>query len=211
MKTFLFLAAIAVLAGSVLAADPPEEAANPVIVSADTSVSADTAEAIAENSGPSDPAETPPASADKNKEPAELSTELDGLDTLDVVPTEVITQVGGGTRRVGLENTVFRREAPVIYETDGRRDPFRALITDEKKEGEVETEFLRLEGAALKGVVWSDGQYLALISDKDGKSFVLREGDPVYQGRVVSVMQSQAVFEVSDFGDYQQITLKVKG
>lgn len=211
MKTLLFVTVIAVLAGSVWAADPPDEAVNPAVVPADTPVASDTAEADVDHAGQSEPVSTPPASNVANKEPAELSTELDGLDTLDVIPTEVITHIGSGTRRVGLENTVFRREEPIVYESAGRRDPFRALITDEKKEGEIETEFLRLEGAALKGVVWSDGQYLALITDKDGKSFVLREGDPIYQGRVVSVMQSQTVFEISDFGDYQQITLKVKG
>ena len=211
MKTLLILAVMTFLAGSLFAADPPEETANPGIVKTDTSTVADAAVKTAENTGQPDTTEANPAPAEDKEEPAELSTELSGLDTLDIVPTEMITQIGGGTRRVGLESSVFRREEPVVYEAAGRRDPCRALITDEKKEGQVETEFLRMEGASLKGVVWSDGQYLALITDKDGKSFVLREGDPVYQGRVISVTQSKAVFEVADFGDYQQITLKVRG
>lgn len=139
-----------------------------------------------------------------------LTTELTGLDTLGIVPDEVVTHTAGGTRRVTLENTVFRREDPVIYDPAGNRDPFRALLVDEKKEGEIETDLLRLEGAVLRGVVWSDGQYLALVSDKDNKSFVLREGELVFKGRVLSVTQSQVVFEVSDFGDYDQVTLRVK-
>ncbi|RPH95070.1 hypothetical protein EHM69_05610 [candidate division KSB1 bacterium] len=164
-------------------------------------------QAVAEESlKPEAPAETP-----ENSAPDELSTELNGIDTLDVLPSDVVTSYGGGTRRVHLEHTVFRREPPVYYEAVGRRDPFRALIVDEKKEGEIETDLLRVEGASLKGVVWSDGQYLALLKDKDGKSFVLREGDLIFHGRVLSVTQSQATFEVSEFGDYDQITLKVKG
>jgi hypothetical protein len=141
----------------------------------------------------------------------EISTELRGLDTLELVPTEVETQVAGGTRRVHLESTVFRREEPVVYEPGGRRDPFRALLVDEKREGEVKTELLRLEGATLRGVVWAEGVYVALVTDKDGKSFMLRPGDPVYQGRVLTVTQSEATFGISDFGDYQTITLKVRG
>lgn len=211
MKTLLILAVMTFLAGSLFAAGPPEETANPGIVKTDPSTGADAAVETAENAGQPDTTEANPAPVEDQEEPAELSTQLSGLDTLDIVPTEMITQIGGGTRRVGLESSVFRREEPVVYEAAGRRDPCRALITDEKKEGQVETEFLRMEGASLKGVVWSDGQYLALITDKDGKSFVLREGDPVYQGRLISVTQSKAVFEVADFGDYQQITLKVRG
>ena len=240
MKTLLILAVSAFLTGFLWASDPPSEApaATPSDTQAvasdvsDADAPAETENAATDLPDASDadlPAETDEAVETvqhdirpdtttavreyqaEEAEPAELSTELDGLDTLNVVPTEMMAQIGGGTRRVGLESTVFRRENPVIYDAAGRRDPFRALITDEKKEGEVETEFLRLEGASLKGVVWSDGQYLALIADKDGKSFVLREGDLVFQGRVISVTQSKAIFEISDFGDYQQVTLKVRG
>jgi hypothetical protein len=211
MKTFVLLAVVS-LAGWLFAGPPVRPAAQP-----DTSVAASQPDSITapepaetgdESATP--PAESHPASAKTRPSSQELSTELDGLDTLELAPTEMITQVAGGTRRVHLESTVFRREQPVKYQAAGRRDPFRALLVDEKKEGEIETDLLRIEGAALRGVVWSEGVYLALVTDKDSKSFVLREGDPIYQGRVLSVTQSQAVFEVSDFGDYQKITLKVR-
>jgi hypothetical protein len=213
MRTLLLLIGTMSLVGWVFADEPPVPATEP-----DTTVSQlqpaavsdkSSAEAVEETTAPA-PKEQPKSVKAKSGS-EELSTELNGLDTLEVVPTDVVTRVAGGTRRVHLESTVFRREQPVEYEAAGRRDPFRALLVDEKKEGEIETELLRLEGATLKGVVWSDGTYLALVSDKEGKSFVLREGDPVYQGRVLSVTQARATFEVSDFGDYQQIVLKVRG
>jgi hypothetical protein len=141
----------------------------------------------------------------------EISTELGASDSLGILPTDVETPYAGGTRRVHLESTIFRREEPVVYNSNGRRDAFRALIVDEKKEGEVQTDLLRLENAVLSGVVWSLGQYMAMVKDKDGKTFFLREGDPVYQGRVLTVTQSQTSFEVTDFGEYERITLKVKG
>jgi hypothetical protein len=147
---------------------------------------------------------TPPKSA-------ELSTALAGSDSLGLLPKDVETPYAGGTRRVRLESTIFRREEPIAYNSAGRRDPFRALIVDEKKEGEVDTDLLRLENAVLSGVVWSMGQYMAMVKDKDGKTFFLREGDAVFQGRVLSVTQSNATFEVTDFGDYDRVTLKVKG
>ncbi|MCB9366692.1 MAG: hypothetical protein H6506_00150 [Calditrichaeota bacterium] len=140
-----------------------------------------------------------------------LSTAAEGLDSLGVLPDEMTTEAQGGTRRVKLETTVFKRHEPVKYEAAGLRDPFRALVADEKKEGEIKTDLLRLEDALLTGVVWSDGQYLAMVRDKDSKSFFLREGDAIYSGRVLYVGQTEAVFEVTEFGDYNRITLKVQG
>jgi hypothetical protein len=140
-----------------------------------------------------------------------LSTEMQGVDTLDVMPEEMITQSGTGTRRVKLETTVFHREEPIVYKSGDRRDPFRALISNEKKEGEIVTDLLQFEDAVLTGIVWSAGDYVAMVRDKDGKSFFLREGDQIYQGRVVEVEQSKVVFEVSEFGDYRRITLEVQG
>jgi hypothetical protein len=140
-----------------------------------------------------------------------LSTETEGLDSLGLLPDELETEAMGGTRRVKLETTVFKRHEPVNYSATSYRDPFRALVADEKKEGEVKTDLLRLEDAVLTGVVWSDGKYLAMVKDKDGKSFFLREGDSVYSGKVLYVGQTEAVFEVTEFGDYARVTLKVQG
>jgi hypothetical protein len=150
-----------------------------------------------------DPTEQPAADADV------LSTELSGVDSLGIGTDTLVTNYQGGTRRIHLERTVFRRQTPVAYLANGRRDPFRALVIDERKEGEIETDLLRMEHAALTGVVWSDGEYVAMLRDKDGYNFLLREGDPVFNGRMTAVTQSQAVFDIVEFGDYQQIVLKV--
>jgi len=140
----------------------------------------------------------------------EISTEMSGIDSLGIMPDEVLTRAAGGFRRVSLEASVFHRETPVAYEARSRRDPFRPMLTDDKGRGDINTDLLLLDGAVLKGVVWSEGHYLAIVRDKSGKTFFLREGDQIYQGHVLMVTQSQAVFEISDFGDYDQITLKVK-
>ena len=168
--------------------------------------------AWAEDSAPvNDPNSAAETTEEPKSAPPEISTKMEGLDSLDVLPTEVVTSFDGGTRRINLENTVFRREEPIRYETAGHRDPFKALIRDEKKEGEVETDLLRVQEAVLTGVVWAEGQYLAMVRDKDGKMFFLRDGDEIYQGRVLSVTQSWIMMEVSEFGDYERITLKING
>lgn len=152
-----------------------------------------------------------PAKDILNREGETLSTMTEGLDSLDVLPDEMLTETNGGTRRVKLETMVFKRHEPVYYEASELRDPFRALVADEKKEGEIQTDLLRMDGAVLTGVVWSDGKYLAMVRDKDNKSFFLREGEAVYSGKVLYVGQTEAVFEISEFGDYTRVTLKVQG
>ncbi len=139
-----------------------------------------------------------------------LSTELSGVDSLDVAPHQVDTQYQGGHRRIQLERSVFRRAEPFRYASNSRRDPFRALIVDEKKEGEIQTDLLRVDKATLTGVVWSEGEYLGMVRDDTGTNFFLREGDPVFNGRVTTVTQSQIVFDIVEFGDYQQVVLKVQ-
>jgi hypothetical protein len=139
-----------------------------------------------------------------------LSTDVAGLDSLGMTTDTLITTMDGGTRTISLERSVFRREEPFVYNPAGRRDPFRALIADEKREGEIVTDLLRLEGATLAGVVWSEGTSLAIVRDSDGKSFFLREGDPVYSGKLLTVTKSAAIFEISNFGEYDRITLKVE-
>ena len=154
---------------------------------------------------------TEPSGARDEQDNETLSTELRGIDSLGVMPKVVATPYQGGTRRVELESTVFRREQPFVYNYAAQRDPFRALIADEKKEGEIQTDLLIVEGAVLTGIVWAEGHYLAMIRDKDSRTFFLREGDPVYSGSVTSVTESHVMFEISTFGDYQRVTLKVNG
>jgi hypothetical protein len=140
-----------------------------------------------------------------------LTTAMSGVDTLDILPKVIETSVDGGIRRISMESQVFRRQPPILYSDGGKRDPFNPLIVDSRRDGPVDTDLLIIDGAILKGVVWSEGQYLAMVKDKQGKMFFLREGDVIYRGRVLMVTQSQARFEVSDFGDVDYFTLKVKG
>jgi hypothetical protein len=104
----------------------------------------------------------------------------------------------------------IRREDPFVYSSRGRRDAFRPLITDSKKGEEIKTDLLQLEGAILTGVVWSGGEYLAMVKDKDGRSFFLRQGDDVYRGKVITVTQTKAVFQLVEFGEVERITLSVR-
>lgn len=231
-----FAAILLLLSATILWADPatpPDSTSTPAVDSTTVQATGTPVESVQSAPAPAH-AQSTPAVADEPANPAEanppgydefyatsqeraimsghsdvISTEIGSSDSLGVIPDEMITKFQGGTRRVHIENTVFRREDPVVYDSRGSRDPFRALVRDEKKEGQVETDLLRLENAVLTGVVWSEGQFVAMLRDKDGNNFLLHEGDPIYSGRCTAITKSQAVFDVVEFGDYNQVTLKV--
>ncbi len=104
----------------------------------------------------------------------------------------------------------IRREKPFVYSSRGRRDAFRPLIMDSKRGEETKTDLLQMEGAVLTGVVWSGGEYLVMVKDKDGKSFFLRQGDAVYRGKVITVTQTKAIFQLVEFGEIERITLTIR-
>ncbi len=132
-------------------------------------------------------------------------TDTIGTTGLRAQPASPAAHTGGASRR-----SYLRRETPFFYNPGGRRDPFRPLISEVRRGETIVTDLLRLDGAVLTGVVWSTGEFLAMVRDKDGRNFFLREGDAVFRGKVVSVTQTKAVFQLVDFGEVERVTLTVR-
>jgi hypothetical protein len=136
---------------------------------------------------------------------------LEKSDTLErTSPTQESESPRAVAKRVNTYHSILRREKPFVYESGGRRDPFRPLIWEGKKGQDIVTNLLVLDGAVLTGVVWSEGEYLAMVRDKNGRTFFLRDGDSVFRGRVVSVSQTKAVFQLAEFGEVERVTLTVR-
>jgi hypothetical protein len=132
-------------------------------------------------------------------------------DTTSVIfPDETTTTPSGTPQQTGPHRSSLRREEPFAYDSRGRRDPCRPLISERKADDDIKTDLLRVDGAVLTGVVWSSGQYLAMVRDKDGNNFFLREGDAVFRGKLVTVTQTKAIFRLVDFGEVEQVILTVR-
>lgn len=95
----------------------------------------------------------------------------------------------------------------VSYNSYGKRDPFEPLIKPGKEE--VQTG-LNLEGAKLVGILWGSKGYLALVKDRGGKGYVLKEGDKIQYGWVSKITQNSVTFVVVQFGIRTEVTLKLK-
>lgn len=98
------------------------------------------------------------------------------------------------------------RENSYYYGAFNRRDPFRSLITGEFVRNDV-VPLVDLTGVELVGVVKGEMDRFALLEDEQGRSYVLRVGDKVRNGTVVSVGDEQLVARVTTFGQTSTIRL----
>jgi len=90
---------------------------------------------------------------------------------------------------------------PFMYETKGRRDPFRPLIAPRVVEPRTrpKTGLAALEVSELKlaGIIWEQRGYLALVEAPNGAGYVLRPNDIVGDdARVAKITSEGVTFEV---------------
>jgi hypothetical protein len=86
------------------------------------------------------------------------------------------------------------------------RDPFRSLVSDE---GGRAGRLLEVSSAIRVGSVWGESGIIALLEDDSGRSFALKVGDRVVNGRVVSVTPATVTFSITVFGLTRSVTLEL--
>lgn len=93
-------------------------------------------------------------------------------------------------------------QAPVeiyAYDPAGRRDPFVSLLNrgaelrpiSERPQG---LSGLSVNEVALRGIVASEGQYLAVLQAPDAKTYIVRVDDRLLDGSVRSITADAVVF-----------------
>lgn len=98
------------------------------------------------------------------------------------------------------------RENSYYYSAFNRRDPFMSLIDgafirDEKMA------LVNLNAVTLVGIVKGELDRFALLEDEKGFSYILRVGDSVRNGSVVSIGDQELVARVTNFGQTSTIRL----
>jgi len=91
-----------------------------------------------------------------------------------------------------------------FYSSRGKKDPFKP----ESLEGEEE--LLNVSEAKLLGIIKTDEGNVALLQDRRGVGYVLKEGDRVRNGRVVRIESDRVIFATVDFGFTRRIELKLE-
>jgi hypothetical protein len=86
------------------------------------------------------------------------------------------------------------------------RDPFQSLIARDEK---APSKLLDVSSARMVGSVWGDSGIIALLEDEAGRSYALKVGDRVVNGRVVSVTPASVTFSITVFGLTRSVTLEL--
>jgi type IV pilus assembly protein PilP len=79
------------------------------------------------------------------------------------------------------------------YRAEGRRDPFRSMLYEIEEAKDTRTraplEQFELGQIVLMGVIWEAEEPRALVTDPEGRSFVIRSGSRVgkNEGRVIHI------------------------
>ncbi len=96
-----------------------------------------------------------------------------------------------------------------FYQSFGKDDPFGALVNGDFEQSTA-AELVDMNSAQLVGVMWGQEDKFALVEDGEGFGYILRVGDRVRYGRVVSIRKSSLTARVTLYGITNKVVLKME-
>lgn len=100
------------------------------------------------------------------------------------------------------------RDKRYYYKAFNRRDPFQSLIVGEFEESELE--LVDVYNVQLVGVLTGGMERYAMLEDSNGFGYIVKTGDPIRNGSIVSVGDRSLVARVSMFGQTTSVTLRME-
>ncbi|MCK4538812.1 MAG: hypothetical protein KAV42_08450 [Candidatus Krumholzibacteria bacterium] len=101
------------------------------------------------------------------------------------------------------------REKKYYYQAFNRRDPFTSLIAGEFEESQFE--LVDIYAVKLVGVLSGGMDKYAMLEDKNGFGYIIKAGDPIRHGSIVSVGDRTLVARLTMFGQTSSVTLRLEG
>jgi len=101
------------------------------------------------------------------------------------------------------------RDKRYFYQAFNRRDPFRSLIVGEFEQ--TEFDLVDVNAVRLVGVLSGGMERYAMLEDKNGFAYIVKAGDPVRNGSIVSIGERSLVARISMFGQSSSVTLHLEG
>jgi hypothetical protein len=96
-----------------------------------------------------------------------------------------------------------------FYQSYGKNDPFRTLVRGEFEQS-TPGELVDLSSARLVGVMWGQAGRFALVEDGEGFGYILRAGDEVRHGRIVSIRKNSLTARITLYGITSTVVLKLE-
>ncbi|OQX85882.1 MAG: hypothetical protein B6D63_01260 [Candidatus Latescibacteria bacterium 4484_7] len=114
---------------------------------------------------------------------------------------------GVDTKKAGKSGATLR-EKKYYYRAFNRRDPFQSLIVGEYSENQLD--LIDIYKVRLVGVLTGGYQKLAMLEDQNGYGYILKAGDRIKNGKIVSVGDRSLIARVTVFGQTNTITLRLE-
>ncbi|MFT5232139.1 MAG: hypothetical protein ACI9UK_000098 [Candidatus Krumholzibacteriia bacterium] len=96
-----------------------------------------------------------------------------------------------------------------FYQSFGNEDPFGALVNGDFEQASA-AELVDMNSAHLVGVMWAQDDKFALVEDGEGFGYILRVGDRIRNGRVVSIRKASLTARVTLYGITNKVVLKLE-
>jgi hypothetical protein len=153
-----------------------------------------------------------------------LPTEASTLEARAVKPSPVVagSQPDRALAQAAPQGTLERERPPAmepaqadstamrkimkVYTASFLRDPFYSLVQAGK---DRPTKLMDVGRGKMVGSVWGESGIIALLEDDTGRSFALKVGDRVLNGRVISVTPASITFSITVFGLTKTVTLEL--
>ncbi len=101
------------------------------------------------------------------------------------------------------------RSNEFFYQSYGKTDPFKVLVVGDYEQTSS-SDVVDMNSAKLVGVMWGQDDRFALVEDGDGFGYILRVGDRVRNGRVVSIRKNSLTARITLYGITNKVLLKLE-
>ncbi len=101
------------------------------------------------------------------------------------------------------------RNNEFFYQSYGNQDPFKVLVAGDYEQASA-GELLDANSARLVGVMWGQEDRFALVENSDGFGYILRVGDSIRNGRVISIRKHSLTARVTLYGITNKVILKLE-
>jgi hypothetical protein len=114
------------------------------------------------------------------------------------------------TGKAGLTpDGIVLRDKVYYYQAFSQRDPFQSLIAGEFEES-GELDVVDIYSVRLVGILSGGLEKFAMLEDNNGYAYIMKSGDPIRNGHIVSVSDRTLVARVSMFGQTSTVTLRLE-
>lgn len=111
--------------------------------------------------------------------------------------------------RPAAGDSITLRDKVYYYQAFNQRDPFQSLIAgDFQESGELDV--VDINSVRLVGVLSGGVEKFAMLEDNNGYSYIMKAGDPIRNGNIVSVSDRSLIARVSLFGQTSTVTLRLE-